>query len=68
MEGVEKTNAVIVRGQRQAMRAPKRDIYAIEVDRGRNCYVYGGFGHIAHHCRNQGRKRVANKRRLEYRR
>ena len=68
MEGVEKTNAVIVRGQEQAIRAPKRDTYAIEVDRGRNCYACRGFGHMAHHCRNQGRKRVADGRRLEYRR
>ena len=34
----------------------------MEVDRRRNCYVCGGFGHIARHCRN----RVAEGRRLEY--
>jgi len=54
MEGVERINVVIVRGQRQRMGAPRRDPYAMEVDRERNCYVCGGFGHIAHHCRNQG--------------
>jgi len=39
------------------------------MDRGRNCYICGGFGHMAHHCRNWGqRRRVAEGRRLEYRR
>ena len=27
----------------------------MEVDRGRNCYACGGFGHMARHCRNRGR-------------
>ena len=26
--------------------------YAMEVDRGRNCYICEGFGHLACHCRN----------------
>jgi len=43
---------------------PRRDPYAMEVDRGRNCYACGGFGHMAHHCRN--RERVAKGRRLEF--
>ena len=58
MEGVERTNAVVVRGQGagQGMGAPlRRDPYAMEVDRGRNCYACGGFGHMAHNCRNRGR-------------
>jgi len=58
MEGVERTNAVVVRGQRagQGMGAPlRRDPYAMEVDRGRNCYACGGFGHMARNCRNRGR-------------
>jgi len=38
----------------------------MEVDRGRNCYTCRGFGHMAHHYRNQGRERVADGRRLEY--
>jgi len=38
------------------MRAPKRDFYAMEVDRERNCYTYGDFGHMAYHCRNKGRR------------
>ena len=32
MEGIERTNAVVVRGQGQAMGAPRRDLYTIEVD------------------------------------
>ena len=50
MEGVERTNAVVVRGQGagQGMGVPLRwDPYAMEVDRGRNCYMCGGFGHMA---------------------
>ena len=52
MEGVERTNIVIVRGQRQGIGTSRRDPYAMEVDRGMNCYACGGFGHMAHHCRN----------------
>ena len=70
MEGVERMNAVVVRGsgQEQSMRAPLRqDPFAMEVDRGRNCYACGGFGHMAHHCRNWGmRGRVVENRRVEY--
>jgi len=68
MEGVERTNAVVVREQRQSMGAPpRRDPFAMEIDRGRNCYACGGFGHMAHNHRNRGQKgRVAEGRRLEY--
>ena len=39
----------------------------MEVDRGRNCYACGGFGHMARHCRNQDQRgRVAEGRRLKY--
>ena len=58
MKGVERTNMVMVReqGAGQSMGVPPRwDPYAMEVDRGRNCYACGGFGHMAHHCRNRGR-------------
>ena len=66
MEGVERTNAVVVRGAGQGP-PPRRDPFAMEVDRGRNCFTCGGFGHMAHHCRNRGmRGRVAENRRLEY--
>jgi len=65
MEGVERTNAVIVRELGQGMGAPpRRNPYAIEVDRGRNCYACRGFGYMAHHCRNRGR--VIEGRRLEF--
>jgi len=32
MEGVERTNAIVVRGQGQDTEAPRRDLYAMEVD------------------------------------
>jgi len=71
MEGVERMNIVVVRGQGPGQGIevpPRRDPYAMEVNRGRNCYVCGGFGHIAHYCRNRGQRgRVAEGRRLEYR-
>jgi len=67
MEGVERTNAVVVRGLGQSVGAPSRwDPYTMEVDRGRNCYACGGFGHMAHYCRNQGRGRVMEGKRVEY--
>ena len=72
MEGIERMNAVVVRrlgvGVGQSMGAPlRRDPYAMEIDRGRNCYACGGFGHMARHCRNRGQRgRVAEGRRLEY--
>ena len=50
------------------MGAPlRRDSYAMEVDRGRNCFACGGFRHMAHHCRNRGRGRLIEGRRVEYR-
>ena len=46
---------------------PRRDPFAMEVDRGRNCYACGGFGHMARYCRNRGQRgRVAENRRVEY--
>ena len=48
IEGVERTNVVVVRGSGQRMGAPpRRDPYAIEVDHGKNCYACGGFEHMA---------------------
>ena len=60
IEGVERMNVVVVRGVDagvgQSMGAPpRRDPFAMEVDCGRNCYACGGFGHMAHNCRNKGR-------------
>ena len=65
MEGVERTNAVMVRELGQGVEVPpRRDTYAMEVDWERNCYTCGGFGHMAHYCRNRGR--VAEGRRVEF--
>ena len=48
MEGVERTNAVVVRGQGQNVGIPpRRDPFVMEIDRGRNCFACGGFGHMA---------------------
>ena len=58
MEGIEWTNAVVIRGQGQGQGTgipPRRDPFAMEIDRGRNCYACRGFGHMARHCRNRGR-------------
>ena len=71
MEGIERTNAVVVRGSGagagQNMGVPPRqDPYTMEVDRGRNCYAYGGFGHMACHCRNRERGRPMEGRRVKY--
>ena len=65
IEGVERTNAVIVRGLGQGIRAPpRRDPYAMEMDQGRNCYACRGFGHMARHYKNRGR--AAEGRRVEF--
>jgi len=68
MEGVKRTNVVVVRGQGQGAGVPPRwDLFAMEVDRGQNCYACGGFGHMTRHCRNRGmRGRVGENRRIEY--
>jgi len=69
IEGVERTNAVVVRGSgpEQSMGAPPRwDPFAMEVDQGQNCYACGGFGHMACHCRNRGRRRLMEGRRVDY--
>ena len=48
IEGVERTNAVVIRGQGQNVGIPpRRDPFAMEIDRGRNCFACGGFGHMA---------------------
>ena len=67
MEGVERTNAVVVRGQGQGTGiSPRQDPFAMEVNHGRNCYACGGFGHMARHCRNRGRGRLMDGKRVEY--
>ena len=71
MEEIERTNVVVVRGQGQEQGtgvSPRWDPYTMEVDRGKNCYAYRGFGHMACHYRNRWQRgRVAEGRRLEYR-
>jgi len=71
MEGIERTNVVVVRSQKQGAgqgvgAPPRQDPYAMEVDRGRNCYACGRFGHMARYCRNRGRGRPMDGRRVEY--
>ena len=41
-------NAIVVREQEQGMGAPRRDPYMMEVDKRRNCYTCGGFGHMCY--------------------
>ena len=54
-------------GAGQNVRAPlRRNPYAMEIDRGRNCYTCGGFGHMAHYCRNREEERPIEGRRVEY--
>ena len=49
------------------MEPSRRDPYAMNVDRGRNCYTYGGFGHLARNCKIRGtRGKIEEGRRLEY--
>jgi len=68
MEGIERTNAVVMREQGQGVGVPpRRDPFAMDIDRGRNCYTCGGFGHMAQHCRNWGQRgRVVDNKRVEY--
>ena len=67
IENVKRTNVVVVREQEQKIGVPRRDPYAMEIDRERNCYAYGGFRHMAQHCRNkEQRRRVKEGRRIEY--
>ena len=67
MEGVKRMNMVVVRRAGQGMGIPSRqDPYAMEVDQRRNYYTCRGFGHMAYHCRNRGRGRPMNGRRVKY--
>jgi len=55
MEGVERTNAAIARLQQQGAGFSQRNPYAMDVNRkeNQNCYVCGGFGHLARNGRNR---------------
>jgi len=45
-------NAVIVYLTQRIVLA-QHSLYAMDMDRGRNCYSYGGFSHLAQNCRRQ---------------
>jgi len=64
---VEKTNTVMMHPNQRAEFA-QHNPYAMNVDRAnRNCYSYGGFGHLSRNCRNRGiGNRIEKGRKLEY--
>jgi len=68
MKEVEGTNIVVVRNPQQGQGGRegrmRRDLYAIDVDRGRNCYSCGEFSHLVWNCRNC--EIVGQERRIEY--
>ena len=68
MEGVERTDVVMICPQ-QRVGVAQRNPYAMNVDRERNCYACGEFGHMARHCRNRRiGNRIGEEKKLEYRR
>ena len=46
IKGVERMNVVIIHPQ-QREGVAQRNLYAMEVDRGKNCYACGRFRHMA---------------------
>jgi len=64
MERMKRTNAVVRNLERQ-MGPLRRYLYTMDVNRGRNCYNCGEFGHLARNCRNR-RNEIGEGRRLEY--
>jgi len=67
MEMVERTNEVVIRNLKRQIRPPRRNLYVMNVDRGRNCYDCGGFGHLARNYRNRSTEnRIGEGRRLKY--
>ena len=61
MERVERIEVVMVCPQQRAGFV-QRNPYAMDVDRGRNCYACGDFGYLARHCRN---RRMGMNQRME---
>jgi len=59
---VERTNVVIV-CPTQRTELAQCNLYAMDIDRGRNCYSCEGFGHLVQNCRKQI---IAQGRRVEY--
>ena len=43
---------------------PRYDLYTIDVDQGRNCYSYRGFGYIARNYKNW--EIIKQERRIDY--
>ena len=64
MEGMERIN-IVVRNLGKQIGPPRRELYAMNVDKGRNYYNCGRFGHLARNCRNR-ENRIGESRRLEY--
>ena len=62
MEGVERTNAIIVCSNQEVVFI-QCNPYAMNVNRGRNCYSRGGFDYLAQNCRKQI---MDQERRMEY--
>ena len=54
MKEVKRTNVVVINPNQWAGFTSRQDPYAIDVNRGRNCYSYGGFGHLVRNCKNKG--------------
>ena len=56
IEGVERTNIVIawnpLQEQEEREGEMRRNPYVMDIDKGRNCYSYRGFGHLARNYRN----------------
>ena len=53
IEEVEKINIVVVRNllqEQERRRGVRRDPYAVEVDKGRNCYSCREFGYLVRNC------------------
>jgi len=62
MEEVERINEVIVCSNQRA-EFVQCNIYAMDIDRGRNCYSCGGFDHLVQNCR---RQIIDQEMRMEY--
>jgi len=62
MEKVERINAVMVYST-QKVGLAQHSLHTIDVDRRRNCYSCGGFGHLAWNYR---RQIIGQERRIEY--